>query len=286
MKTKIYSLIVIFILGIITIGFTNKANSTSNVIIESLDKNVSSYSLLQSAKIISARLKCFSSEKFNVTVVPEKSQIKVSLFNNWDINTVEQLLIHKGELLFYESFSHDKLLEILSGNNQLFSLLHVGSSDTLDAKIGCVVLSKLDSINDYLKTSGVNQKCKFIWSQLSNNSKVCLYVVNLSKEKGSQLGWSDIESIKSIQDKKSMNFDIEIKFKKSAIDTWANITKRNINKAILITLDNSVLYDPILKSEIKNGVCSITGNFTESEAKFFVALGSNGILPIDFKVVK
>ncbi len=87
-------------------------------------------------------------------------------------------------------------------------------------------------------------------------------------------------------DKESKYFDLEIRFKKSAVDKWSEITKRNINKNIVIVLDNQELYSPVLKSEIKNGNCTISGDFSETDAKFFKALGSNGILPNDFKIVK
>ena len=82
------------------------------------------------------------------------------------------------------------------------------------------------------------------------------------------------------------NFDIEIRFKKSAVEAWANATQRNINKSIVIVLDNKVIYSPVLKTEINDGICSITGKFTESEANFFASVANNGVLPIDFKIVK
>ena len=287
MKTIIYPLIVIFIFIIIAMSFTTKSISTSrSIVVQSIDKQVSSVSLEQSAKIISDRLKNFSSEKFNVTVIPEKSQIKVSLVNNWDINTVENLLIQKGELSFYESYNRKDLSEVLNGNNHLFSLLNMANVHDHDAYIGCIFTSELDKINSFLSTIKETPKCKFVWSQLAENSETCLYALRLSEGKGALIGGSDVESIKSIQDKTLKNFDIEIRFKKSAVDAWANATKRNINKAIVIVLDNKVIYSPVLKTEINDGICSITGKFSESEANFFASVANNGVLPIDFKIVK
>jgi preprotein translocase subunit SecD len=283
MKTIIYSLIAIFIFGIIAMGFTK--NATTTIIIQALDKNNSSIALSESAKIISARLKSFSSEQYDVAEMPEKNQIKVSLTNHWDINIVEHLLIQKGELSFYESYSRNSLSELLHNDNHLFSLLKADNADSQDAKIGCASLKEIDTVDDYLNNFGLNQQCKFAWSQ-SKNSEACLYALKLSKEKGPLLGCSEIESIKSVKDKISKYYDIEIRFKKSAVDTWSDATKRNSNRAIVIVLDNKVIYAPVLKSEMNDGLCQISGNLTETDAKFFAAVGSNGVLATEFKVVK
>ena len=77
-----------------------------------------------------------------------------------------------------------------------------------------------------------------------------------------------------------------IKFKKSAIGLWADITKRNINNCIAIVLDESVIAAPKVMSEIPSGNCQISGDFTQSQLEYIVALCSNGELTVNFIVVK
>jgi len=87
-------------------------------------------------------------------------------------------------------------------------------------------------------------------------------------------------------DKASKLNTIEIRLKQSAVELWADATKCNIGKTIAIVLDNDVISAPKVMGEIKGGHLSITGNFTQAEAKYIASLGNNGELPLNFHVVK
>jgi len=273
------------LIGIITMGFTNKANSKNSILIQSTDKNVSEAALTQSAKIISNRLKDFSAEKFELTVIPEKNQIEVVFTENRDLKVTEKLLTQKGNIGFYTTFNRKSLSELLKGDNHLFSLLNSSNTNDIGAKIGCCSVSEITKVNNYLQYLEQNPVCKFVWSQPSESSEVCLYALRL-EAKGALLSGTDIESMKSGQEKGTKIQYVGINFKKPAIALWANITKQNIGNPIAIVLDNTVLCAPIIRSVIEGGKCSITGDFTQTEVKFFAALGNNGELPISFNVLK
>jgi preprotein translocase subunit SecD len=282
MKKISYSIIAILLFGIIAMGFTHKVNTSKCILIQTVETNVSQLSLSESAQIISARLKDFSTENFDMTIINEKNQIKVTLCNNWDMNYVESLLINKGGMSFYETYDRNSLSEILKDNGQLYSLFNTNDSVGM---IGCTPVSEAGKINNHLKTLNP-AKCKFAWSQNFDSSDVCLYALKTSGEKASLINTSDIESVKFNVDKSSKSNEIEITLKKSAIELWADATKRNINNAIAIVLNNNVIAAPIVRSEIDGGHCVITGNFTQAEAKYIAALGNNGELPVSFKIVK
>lgn len=267
-------------------GFTNKSNTTHRILIQSTDSKISSVKLSQSAEIITNRLKSFSTEKFDVTAFPDKNQIQVTLTNNWDLKVAEDLAIHKGALAFYETYNRKSLSELLTGDYHLFSLFNAGNANDSSAEIGCTSIKEVEKINDYLNTLGLNQKCKFVWSRDSDNSDACLYALKINSEKGALITGTDIESVKFNQGKASKNNEIEIRLKESAVELWADATKRNINNAIAIVLDNNVLSAPIVRSVITGGHSIITGNFSQIEAKYIAALGNNGELPGSFKVVK
>jgi len=96
-----------------------------------------------------------------------------------------------------------------------------------------------------------------------------------------------VASAKSGQDKASGINEIGIEFKKPAVQLWADATRRNINKAIAIVLDNKVIYAPVLKDAIEGGKCSITGILTKkNEVQYLTALCNNGELPVSFTIVK
>ena len=286
MKTILYFLIAIIVFGIIATGYAHQVTSKNRILIISADNIVSPDLLTQSAKIISNRLKSFSSEKFDITVNSSKNQIQVELTNDWDLNVVKNLLTQKGALAFYETYNQKSLAELINGDNKLFSLLNIDDTRKSSVKIGCTSSANFDKVNAYISTMDLEQKCKFAWQQVSGNSEICLYALRLNGEKGALLVDSDIESVKVNQDKKLKNFELAINLKKSAIELWANATKRNINNAIAIVMDNNVLSAPIVNSVIDGGKCIVAGDFTQSEIRYFAALGNNGALPVSFKVLK
>ena len=281
MKTKIYFLLAVIVFGIITAAFPVKANAAQTILIQSTDINVSETALSQSAKIISNRLKDFSNEKFELRIIPERNQIQVTFPDNMDLKVAEKLLTQKGKIGFYKMYDRKSLPELLKDSQHLLSLLKNNDKNNL-VEIGCCSISESSRVNEYLQSLEQNPTCKFVWSQPSNDSEVCLYA--LSTEKAPLLTGVDIESMKSGKD--NNYFYIGINFNKPAVALWAEITKQNIGNPIAIVLDNTVLAAPIVRSVIEGGKSMITGDYTLTEVKLIAALGNNGELPLSFKVIK
>lgn len=286
MRAILYLFIAIFVFGILEPSFTNKAIAQNSILIQSTDSKASSILLTQSAQIISARLKDFSTEKFDVKVIPEKNQILVTLTNDQDLKIGEKLLTQKGSLAFYETYDRAGLTELLNGDKKLFSLFASNRDNQSDAKIGCTTVAEVEKVTNYLKTLKQVEKCKFVWDEHFEDSNVCLYALKTDGKKGALIVGKDIESVQHNQDKVSKVNSIAIILKKSAIEIWADATKRNLNHAIAIVLDNNVLAAPTVRSVITGGHIEITGNYTQNQAKYIAALGSNGVLPLHFKIVK
>lgn len=286
MKTTIYLLIGILLFGIIAMGFTTEVKAKNTILVQAIEKNVSSDLLNQSAAIISNRLKSISSGQFDVEVIPGKNQIKVTLPDDVDLPAVESLLIQKGALEFYETYNRKQISEIIPDSQQLFSMLNPVSADHSDIIIGCKPITELDKINAYVNSAGLNQKIKFAWGQSSEGGEAYLYALKSANVQSAFPAGSDIESVKYSLEQGSKDYSIGITFKKSGAGLWYEATKRNMNHSIAIVLDNKVIYAPKVKSEISGGVCSITGDFTEVEARSFAALLNNGVLPVDFRLVK
>jgi preprotein translocase subunit SecD len=108
------------------------------------------------------------------------------------------------------------------------------------------------------------------------------------REPGSQmviLEGKSIESMKSSLDRSDRPY-ATIQFKKEAVSLWADATRKNLNKSIAVVLDDKVIYEPLVREEISNGSCILTGNFTAEELKYFSILGNNGELPVAFSIIK
>ena len=280
MKTKYYFLIPVIFVALLASSFMKSSAVEHTILIQASDKNISSVSLSQSAEIISNRLKDFSTGEFDISVIDDKKQIKVILTDEWDLPVAEDLIVHKGEISFYETYNHSSLVEMLNGDNHLFELLTKGETDGPDEKIGCTSGSQAEKVNEFLKTLGLDQKCKFAWTQNFEKTKLCLFALKINNGKSPVLTGNDIESATYDQDK------IQIKIKDSAVELWSAATKRNLNNVIAILLDDYVISYPRVMSSIDSGEIEITGKFTKTEAGYVASIISNGVLPVSFTVVK
>jgi len=286
MKTIIYSLIAIFIFGIIATGFSHKSDNSLRILIQSSDDNISAAVLNKSAEIITGRLKSFSDEKFIITTLPEKNQIQLIFPGQHDLKRIENLLTQKGNLEFYEIYNHSNISKLLKDDGKLLSMFHEYASHDSSAEIGCISNTEISKVNAYLNSVKQIQDCKFSWSNLFEDTNVCLYALRIKNGNGVLLRGSDIESFKSEYEKTLARESIKFKFKPSATAKWAEVTKRNLNSAIAIVLDDNVIYAPVVRSEITDGNCQISGDFTPTQVRFLVAIGGNGELPVNFYVVK
>lgn len=104
MKTILYTFIAIFVFGILRPAFTGMAAQQDSLILQATDNKASIMQLELAAKIISGRLADFSSEKFEVKILPEKNQITIQTASIQDRKNLEKLVIQKGALGFYENY--------------------------------------------------------------------------------------------------------------------------------------------------------------------------------------
>ena len=279
-------MMVIMTIIMTTMGFTTNGTKKNVILIQAVQNNISAASLSESAKIISARLNDIDNGKFKVSINPGKNQILVTTIKDVEINTLENLIIQKGTIEFYRAYNQNESVELLKGNNHLFSILYKNESKKQDSRIGFTSLSKVGKVNEYINSKLQNKKCRFVWSDFSDSSKVYLYGLKLETGKSALLTGHDIDSISCKQEKDSKYWCIDFSFKKPAIRLWSTITKQNIGNAIAIVVDNHVICTPVINSIIEGGKCSITGNFTEVDVKQFSAFVHYGELPVVFKVIR
>lgn len=78
---------------------------------------------------------------------------------------------------------------------------------------------------------------------------------------------------------------IALQFDSEGTQLFADITKRNIGKPVAIFLDDEIISQPTVQSEIPNGQAVITGNFTMKEANDLVKRLNEGALPVPITLV-
>lgn len=286
MKSIIYAILAIFILGMVATGFTSKPETKYRIVIQSAEGKISPSNLSRSAEIITNRLKSFSNEKFEVSAIAGKNQIQVTLNKHWDMKIARNLLTQKGSIAFYETYNYQGVSELLKDDSMLLSLFNSKAPSASTSQIGCITDSEVSKVDKYLYSLGLDQKCRFVWSNPFDETNICLYALKLEKGKNPIAVGNDIDNYKTGYDSNSKQDFINFSFKKPAIPLWAEITKRNIGSAIAILLDGKVIFAPVVQDEISGGNCWLTGGFTTSHLKYIVAIGSNGELPVSFVAIE
>jgi hypothetical protein len=286
MKSIITSILAIFIFGIIATGFSQKPLNKNRILIQSTDSKMSEAVLSQSAGIIIKRLKSFSEERFDVTTIPAKNQIQIILYGSWDRKIVESLVTQKGSLAFYETYFYKELQELLKGDTTMFSISHAETPRDSTVRIVCTTTEGVSKLNKYLNSVGVNQICKFAWSNLFDDTSPCLFALKPGDGSGLNLKGSDIESYTCGQDSIWKINYLGFTFKTASVPVWAEITKRNINRSVALVLDDHVIFAPVVRETITGGNCQLSGGFTQNEVKYIASVCENGELPVGFKIVK
>ena len=72
---------------------------------------------------------------------------------------------------------------------------------------------------------------------------------------------------------------VNLRMKDEGVAKFADATTANVGKSISINMDEEVLSNPLVNEPIRDGQASITGQFTEDEAKMLAAMINNGALP-------
>lgn len=263
---------------------TVSAQNKGNLVIQATDITLSPEILAQSARVMSDRLITYGM-KTNISVIYDKAQIVVDIPGNINKSEVAQLLTSKGDLGFYETMTLSEIKESLKNENRE-SLIDF-KAITSDYRIACAATKdpKMEEkIQNYLNQNNLSANTRLLWSQTDHDSQTCLYILKTDNAGNPALLRSDIETISSSKDNSSQSFVIKIKFTPEAAKKWADLTGRNLNKPIPIVIDDMIYYTPVVKTAMEGGLCEISGNLSEKEADFFLALVNNGNLPAHFTV--
>ena len=284
-------LLYLFIAAIVSITLTSAVQKTSertkSIILQSTAKNVDQLALKQSAEIIASRLKQFGVNSSDVTVSAGNGQLNVTLPENIDVSEIEGLVTLKGDIAFFETFTHSEIAELLKPDNQLFSLLNQDQEKTpSDPRVGCTTDENRKKAEECLLSMRPLKNCKLCWGAESKKSGSCLFALKTNENGNPLLTRSDIESVNIAKTADMQDIKIQIKLNTVGAKIFAEATKINLHKSIAIVFDDKVNSWPVVQNVIEGGEIEVTGDFTEKEAKYFPVIFNSAQLPISFKILK
>lgn len=153
-------------------------------------------------------------------------------------------------------------------------------------------------INDILQDpkvkSMIPSSMSFLWEKAGENQTG----VELVPVKRGRLGKAPLtgEAITDARKEFAQNgrgYEISMTMNASGAKTWRNLTRKAVETStpsnrnrIAIVLDNTVYSSPYVNEEIPNGVSSISGDFTEEEAKDLANVLKAGKLPAPARIVE
>lgn len=284
MKPLFNSILLSLIFIVVCSSTTVSAQDKGKLVVQATDITISPELLAQSAGVMSDRLITYG-RKTNISVIYDKAQIVVDIPGNINKSEVAQLLTGKGNLGFYETLTLSEIKESLKNENR--ESLNDFQANLSDSRIACAASKDPgmeEKIQNYLKQNGLSANTRLLWSKTNSNSQTCLYILKTDNAGNPPMVRSDIETISSSKDNNSRSFSIKIKFTPEAAKKWADLTGRNLNKPIPIVIDDMIYYTPVVKTAMEGGLCEITGDLSEKETSFFLALVNNGNLPAHFTV--
>ena len=99
------------------------------------------------------------------------------------------------------------------------------------------------------------------------------------------LDGSDMESASYARDPSSAWFQIFFRLSESGSTKFGDITKDNVGKRMAILWGNRVVSDPVLREPIYGGSGSISGDFSEKEAREISEVIQEGALPMPLELL-
>jgi len=180
--------------------------------------------------------------------------------------------------------------------NQRVNLYGVSNAQVYTEKYGnqnriVVDLAGVKNLNQAKKLVGETAKLEF----LHLNPKYNLQAITTATiplkyfDSTTNLTGADLQSASIVYPQGSTSPNIQLNFKSEGLAKFSQLAKQNVGKPIGIVLDGKVVENPVINSNLANGVTSspvITGNFSLTQAQTLVDQLNAGALPIPVKLIE
>lgn len=162
-----------------------------------------------------------------------------------------------------------------------------------DARV-IIELPGVTDVNQAMQLIGTTAQLTF-WEQGATGSAQLIEPSKLPFGLTQILGVNPIRTPLTGKDLKqtTVSFDqntgkpqVQLVFSGDGAQKFADITKRNVNKIVVIVLDNQVVEAPRVNEPILNGNAVISGNFTTKTAKELSIQLNAGALPVPLSVLE
>jgi preprotein translocase subunit SecD len=223
-----------------------------------------------------------------VHVQSTRNVLVVDLNGVTDVNPLLPLLTGKGTLGFYETYDRTEILSALPAGDPLFSLMkipEIHSSEMIARDVlGTCQADNMAAVEAQLKKHellGNGIRVSYCWSlQGSPEGQFDLHLLK------NRAGLDRSMVLNTSVSGEGSEAALLISFNTQGAQAWQSLSAANIGKSIALVIDGRVIMDPMVRDEIKNGQCMVTGNFETKELLVLKALVNNDELPAALKVIQ
>jgi len=189
-------------------------------------------------------------------------------------------IVYEADLTGVEAKNYDEAMSGLKKviesrvNNLGVSEATVVLSSVGDSHRVIVELPGIKDVNEAIKIIGQTAQLRF----LEQNDKKGFVATKLT---GKYLKIARVQI-----NPNTSNFEVGLEFNSEGAKIFADLTRRNLQKPLAISLDNRIISAPIVQSVIEDGKAVITGQFDQKTATNLVVQLNAGALPVPVKIVQ
>ncbi len=192
------------------------------------------------------------------------------VFSSFSFYPSKKSLIQEETVNFCLTYTQAELISKLDPKDTFFTLVNMEGTNPESSRIGNCHKDNLDLLWDYTRSEAFRSKVPrdliIVPGAETKDEMISLYAIRKSSSNDVFPGGQDMDEVSVRLSDYNEHYDLYISFSKSGEEKWATITRLNKGRDIAILFKGKVLSAPRVQEEIKNGKCSISGNFTESEA--------------------
>jgi len=256
--------------------------------------------------IINKRLNTYNLSNYSIII--NKNNIYIDIPEFTDSSIINNLLCQKGYFEITETYDNTEIAPYITELNKnillndtniadsvkypLFMLLAPNTDENMQAlsgaNIGYVKSKDTAKVADYLRQySNIFPKdIEFGWSMQYYSDDIFILVPIKTQNNIAPITGEMLETAKVEISYNANSYVVSSVFKEKYHKNWADLTRKNIGKALALIIDNKVYSTPYVNSEIKNGNSQISGNFTKKEAMILAAYLNSGALACNITLNK
>jgi len=274
-------------------GSQTTVKNVQTIHLRSVTENVSKKLLAESKDILLRRLEMMSLQNSRIIQDDARPELIITIPDTMNRGTLLDILLIRGHLNFYETRNRQEILNCFSKKSsgclqKAFTLLHLNDSlhFTSEPILGIAMAKDTAEINSCLASKEVRsllpKEVKLIWTNYPvENDHYFLYCISASEKTLNERNILEAHADFANPEHPALC----ITFKEKVWGSLKNTTMRNVNKPIVLVIDNKVYFAPRISGEIPHGKISLTGSgLSKSEVRKIVAIISNGVLPLKFIV--